>query len=109
MSKIVDRSKQAESLDKYLQERGLQVDIVVELQVNEDELRSRMLERSRQEGRSDDTPEVITKRFDVYRTTTSPLVIYYRERGVLKSIDGNGSPDAVFRRIQMAVGQHQNG
>ena len=99
---------QAESLDEYLQERGTQVDLVVELQVDEEELGNRMLERSRKEGRSDDTPEIIAKRFDVYRTTTLPLVHYYRERGVLQSINGKGSPDDVFQRLQVTVDEHRN-
>jgi len=94
---------QAETLDVYLAKRDLQVDRVIELQVNADELRRRMLDRSKIEGRSDDTPETIAARISVYKSSTAPLVDFYRERELLRSVDGMGTPEEVAGRIRAAV------
>ena len=99
---------QAQSLDRYLEVRGTFVDLVLEIRVDDKELRRRMLERAQKEGRSDDNPDTIAKRFDVYQTATQPLVEYYNQQGKLKTIDGMGSPDEVFQQIQSLVNQQRN-
>jgi len=99
---------QAETLGAYLAKRGSQVDSVIELQVDSGEVRQRMLERSRKEGRSDDTPETIAARFDVYESTTAPLVDYYQQHGLLRSVDGLGSPDEVAERIRAVIKRYDN-
>ena len=99
---------QAQSLDRCLDAQGTHVDLVLEIRVDDEELRRRMLERAQKEGRSDDNPETIAKRFDVYQTATQPLVEYYNQQGKLKTIDGMGSPDEVFQQIQSLVNQQRN-
>ena len=99
---------QAQALDQQLGAQGAKLELVLSLSVPREELERRMLERSRKEGRSDDTPVTISKRFDVYQTTTEPLISYYQEKGLLHSIDGMGSPDEVFRQIKAAVDQFRN-
>jgi adenylate kinase len=75
------------------------LDAVVELRVDEDALVRRLAER----GRADDRPEVIRERLDAYRRQTEPLVEYYRQKGLLRSVDGEGSPDDVAQRIMTAL------
>ena len=94
---------QAESLDAELDQRGTPVDLVLELAVDPEELTRRMLQRAEIEGRSDDTPETIANRMNVYQEQTSPLLDYYRQRGKLVSIEGTGTPEEVFERIRAAV------
>lgn len=94
---------QAESLDVELQKAGTPVDMVLELQADAEELSRRMLERAKIEGRADDTPETIANRMEVYSQQTAPLLDYYRQQGKLVSVDGMGTPDEVFGRIQAAV------
>ncbi len=85
---------QAEALDAMLAAKGTPLDAVLELQVPEDELFRRLAGR----GRADDTPEVIRQRLLAYRKQTEPLLAYYRQRGLLKTIDGLGTVDEIFRR-----------
>jgi adenylate kinase len=59
-----------------------------------------LAERMRGRGRPDDTPEVIRHRLEVFAQTTSPLIDYYRNRGVLLEIDGNQPPDAITAQIE---------
>jgi adenylate kinase len=49
--------------------------------------------------RSDDRPEAIGKRLEVYRSQTSPLLAYYRDRQILREIDANRSPDVVYKEL----------
>lgn len=100
---------QARSLDAYLSETGRSLDAVLELKVDEEELIRRLLGRAQGANapRADDTPEAIPKRLEVYRAQTAPLLDYYRQRGLLREIDGTGSPDEVFARIQAVVDKHR--
>ena len=75
------------------------LDGVLELVVDEDELVRRTLAR----GREDDRPEVVRKRLDLFHKQTAPLSDYYRQRGLLHAIDGNGVPDEVFDRIKKVL------
>ncbi len=87
---------QAEALDKMLAEAGTPLDVVLELKVPEEELFQRLAGR----GRKDDTPEVIRQRLVAYREQTEPLLAYYTERNLLKSIDGLGTIDEIFGRAK---------
>ena len=99
---------QAQALDQQLSAQEAKLDLVLSLSVPQEELERRMLKRSRKEGRSDDNPAIFAKRFNVYQTTTEPLISYYQEKGLLHSIDGMGSPDEVFTRIKAVVDRFWN-
>ncbi len=90
---------QAEALEAMLAQRKTPLDAVVELQVPEDELFERLAGR----GRADDTPEVIRQRLVAYREQTKPLLDYYGQRDLLKSIDGLGTVDEIFGRAKAVL------
>ena len=94
---------QVEELDGMLSQQGSSLDAAVVLEVDEDELVNRLLERAKSEGRSDDSEEVIRERMKVYRDETAPLIDIYEDRGVLKRVDGMGSVDEVRQRISAAL------
>jgi adenylate kinase len=84
-------------------ERDLKLDAVVSLDVPDDVLVRRLLDRARAQGRADDTLEVIQHRLAVYRAETYPLIDYFRERGILLPVDGNQSPDDVHADIRAGL------
>ncbi|MBN1908539.1 MAG: adenylate kinase [Pirellulales bacterium] len=90
---------QAEALDQMLAEKKTPLDVVLELQVPEDELFTRLAGR----GRADDTPEVIRQRLVAYREQTRPLLEYYGKKGLLKSIDGLGTIEEIFERTVIVL------
>jgi adenylate kinase len=92
---------QAAALDKFFDDNDKQVDAFVTLDVPEKELINRIL--SRGEGRSDDTPEKIKTRLQVYRNETEPVLNHYEKQEVVKRIDGVGSIDEIFARIKDAL------
>jgi adenylate kinase len=94
---------QSRSLDEMLTKRGTPLDLALELRADKDELVTRMLKRAAAEGRPDDNPQTIAHRFEVYRQQTTPLLDYYRFKGILSVIDAMGTPDDVFARIKTAV------
>jgi adenylate kinase len=94
---------QVAKLDEILAGLGTKLDGVVALTVIEDELISRLLERAKVSGRSDDTEDVIRHRQEVYRSETEPLLAVYRDRGLLVEVDGMGTPDEVGQRIAAAL------
>lgn len=104
--------RQAQALDRLLAERGLMLDAVIQLKVDEDALLQRIQRRvaemiSRGESvRSDDNPEVLKGRLAAYRAQTAPLVDYYAGKGVLKSIDGMAPMDEVADAVDSALCPH---
>jgi len=90
---------QAKELDRLLGERNLAIDLVLELVIEIDELILRLSLR----GRSDDTEEVIQERLQQYDVLTRPVIDYYRERNLVETICGEGTPDEIFARIKVAV------
>ena len=95
--------RQAEAVDRSLALRDSQVDHVLYIEVPEDELVQRMMGRSLKEGRSDDTPEAIRKRFAVFWKQTAPLVAFYRKKQLLREIPGAGTMEAIEQRITTVV------
>jgi adenylate kinase len=96
---------QAEALEEMLREIGRELGVVFELQLDDAVGRERMLKRAAEEGREDDTPEVIDRRLELYHRETAPLIEYYRTRGNLIGIHGDRPIDAVFAEIQEALEQ----
>lgn len=90
---------QAEALDEVLERIGQPVDVAVSVTVNEGEIVDRLSKRAIEEGRSDDTEEVIRNRLRVYAEQTAPVAGHYAERGQLREVDGMGSVEEVNRRI----------
>lgn len=95
--------EQVTELDMMLQSDGVHLSRVVELTVDKDEVIERLLKRAQDQGRVDDTAEVIRRRLEVYVEQTAPLVAVYREQGLLVQVDGMGSVDEVTARILAAV------
>ena len=96
---------QADELDEMLGEIGRPLSIVFELPVPAGGARGRLLDRARDEGRSDDTPEGIDRRIELYHRETEPIVQHYRALGNLVGIRGTGTVDEVFAQIQDALEQ----
>jgi adenylate kinase len=90
---------QAEALEKILAERGMEVSVLLDLQVNDEELMKRLLERGKISGRSDDNEETILSRLQVYHSQTAPLAQYYKEKGKHVVIKGVGTIEEIFERI----------
>jgi adenylate kinase len=94
---------QVYTLDETLEATAGGLDAVVQLVIEGDEIVQRLLKRAQQQGRSDDTEDVIRKRLDVYQEQTHPLVAVYADRGVLVSVDAIGDVGDVTERIFEAL------
>ncbi len=92
---------QAKALDSFLEENDKKIDAFLTLSVPEEELVNRIL--SRGEGRSDDNPEKVKNRLSVYHNETAPVLNHYKEKDAVKEIDGVGSIDEIFDRIQKSL------
>ncbi len=96
---------QAEAAYAWAAVRGMTFHAAVYLEVPEDELVRRLLERAAVQGRSDDNEATIRRRLAVFHSETEPLAEYYRGRGVLVSVDATGEVDDVTARVLSAVEQ----
>lgn len=94
---------QAVALKALLNERGEDVTAMLELDVPEDELMTRLLKRGQESGRADDNEETIKKRLVVYREQTSPLKEWYKNDGKHCYINGLGELDRIFADIVAAI------
>ncbi|MBT5398658.1 MAG: adenylate kinase [Micrococcales bacterium] len=95
---------QVHELDDVLHENGTKLDVVVQLTADSDELVTRLSLRASQQGRTDDTPDVIRKRQDVYEEQTAPLIDVYAARCLVAMVDGLGAVDEVTARIAEVLG-----
>lgn len=91
---------QAGQLDGLLGELNASLTAAIALEVDQDEVVRRLLQRSGEQGRSDDNEQTIRHRLNVYAEQTEPLLDYYDEAGKLHVIDGLGSVDEVAGRIR---------
>lgn len=101
---------QAEALEAILHEHGLELDAVVELQVDEEALASRVAQRAAQSdgaAREDDTVEALKHRLHVYREQTAPLIEHYKRTGKLVGVDGMKPIDEVAAEIERVIGAAQ--
>lgn len=123
---------QAEKLDEFLKAHGQKLDVVIDIEVEKQELLTRLTGRRvcrkcgasyhivnippKKEGicdicggelfqRDDDTVETVENRIEVYKAQTMPLVDYYKKAGNLAEIDGSGDLDRVFADIVKALGE----
>jgi adenylate kinase len=96
---------QSEALDRLLKGRNEPLDSVVSIEVPDELVINRLLKRAEIEGRADDNRETIQNRLRVYYEQTEPLKAYYRNRGILRPVDGVGTVDEVFERIKAVLGE----
>ncbi|AYW77130.1 adenylate kinase [Propionibacterium acidifaciens F0233] len=94
---------QVGALEAHLSERSQALDAVICLDVNPEDLVTRLLRRAEIEGRADDNEETIRHRMDVYLESTRPLLDAYEKRGLLVRVDGNGTVEEIGARIIAAV------
>lgn len=96
-------AEQVVELDSILETQGNKLDAVVQLTADTDEVVRRLLNRAIEQGRTDDTEDVIRRRLEIYEEQTAPLTSVYAERGLLVTIDGLGEVDEVTGRILEAL------
>jgi len=101
---------QAEALDRMLADKGLRLDGVIELKVDEGILAARVAKRVAEmqargeKVRADDNPQTLTKRLEAYQAQTAPLIAYYRGRGALATVDGMAPIPEVAAAIDRVLG-----
>jgi len=91
--------KQAEYLDWFLNEKGLKIDKVILLDIPREESLKRLTKRAQVEHRTDDTPEAINERLNIYENSTTPIIENYRSQGKLLAIDGTPDIQTIFADI----------
>lgn len=100
--------QQAIALDKLLELKKSAIDVVLALQVSEDELVRRLLERGKTSGRADDADEnIIRNRFSVYLKDTEPVAQHYKELEKFKSIPGEGTVDDIFNLLSQEIAMEE--
>jgi len=90
---------QAEALKAMLGKRGHKVAAMIELDVPDDTLMARLLNRGKLQGRSDDNEETIKKRLNVYYNQTAPLIDWYKKESLHHHINGDGELDRIFADV----------
>ena len=100
---------QAIALDSFLASRHTSITMMVALEVEEMELKKRLLSRGKDSGRPDDKdPAIIQNRIDVYNKETAPVKSYYLKQGKFFGIEGVGSIDEIFSRICETIDKKSN-
>ncbi len=95
---------QAEALDKYMASRNTAIHIMLALQVPEEELKRRLLDRGKDSGRPDDqNPEVIQNRINVYNIETAPAKEFYSKQGKYREVDGTPAIEGVFSSLSQEI------
>ena len=95
---------QAEALDHLLKSKGACITMMLALEVENEELKKRLLQRGKDSGRSDDQDEhVIMKRIDEYNAKTAPVKNFYTGHGKFVSIKGIGSIENIFQSLCIAI------
>lgn len=94
---------QAEALDKFLADKSQQIDLVLQLDVTEEEIKHRIAERQKISGRADDDASKLIKRIDEYFNKTIHVLPYYQNQGKVVKINGIGEIEAIFGMICAAI------
>lgn len=95
---------QAEALEAFLASKGETITCMLALEVGEEELKNRLLERAKTSGRPDDAdPTIIQNRIDVYNRETAPVANYYKQRAKYHGIDGIGTIGDISERLFQAI------
>ncbi|HBW85298.1 MAG TPA: adenylate kinase [Crocinitomicaceae bacterium] len=95
---------QANALDEFLSTQNTAITLMLALEVEEEELKTRLLKRAEVSGRADDAdPAIIENRIRVYNNETAPVKDYYLQQGKFISIDGIGSIDDITTRLFSAI------
>jgi adenylate kinase len=95
---------QAQALDEFLAGLNTQISLMLALEVEEQELKTRLLKRAEVSGRADDAdPAVIDKRITVYNQETAPVKAFYQAQEKFVAIDGIGSIDDITQRLFAAI------
>lgn len=95
--------QQVKDLNDLINKLDHTIDIVVSLTADEDELTKRLIKRSEESGRSDDTADIISKRQKVYWKQTAPIISSYKKTGILKEVNGLGTIQEISKRIIGAI------
>jgi len=90
---------QAEALDNFLEGKGQQIDLVLQLDVTEEEIKKRIAERQKISGRADDSADKLIKRIDEYFQKTVLVLPFYEEQGKLVKVTGIGEIESIFSDI----------
>jgi len=90
---------QARSLDQMLERLGQPADIAIQIDVDPDQIINRLAGRAEQEGRADDSENIVRNRMRVYHEKTAPVIDYYAGRGLLTHVLGDGSIEVILERI----------
>ncbi|HEB62126.1 MAG TPA: adenylate kinase [Bacteroidetes bacterium] len=100
-------NNQAKELDKLFEELGEEVNVLISLDVPEEEIVQRILNRGKTSGRSDDNDEsIIRGRYQVYKDQTLPVFEYYQNKNKARTVNGVGDIDEISNRILCAVEEH---
>ena len=95
--------KQAELLDHLMESINEKILCVILLNVNEDVLKERIMNRSTTEGRSDDNMETLSKRLHTYSSETEPLIEYYSSQNLVRKVDGTGEISDINQGISSHI------
>ena len=95
--------KQAEALDTFLESKGEKIDLVLQLDVTETEIKNRIAERKKVSGRADDDEDKLLKRIDEYFSKTIHVLPFYQEQGKVVKVNGIGEIETIFGTICEAV------
>jgi adenylate kinase len=94
---------QAEALDAFLESKNTNIKAVLQLDVNEEELKRRIAERKKISGRADDDEDKLVKRIDEYFNKTVHVLPYYEAQGKLTVVNGIGEIDHIFGQLCEAI------
>ena len=91
--------QQVEDLEILLKKLNQTIDVAISITAKKEELMNRLIKRRKDTGRSDDAVEIISKRQNVYWHQTAPIIKHYKQKGMLKEVDGLGTIEEITKRI----------